>query len=58
MAVPAVWRLVYYLLVSFPFGAMDRAKAHRRCLSIGETRCAPLLKSKSKLLLVSPIGIE
>jgi hypothetical protein len=30
MAVPAVRRLVYYLLVGFPFGAMGHAKANRR----------------------------
>ena len=36
-AVSAVWKL-FYLLVPFPFGIMDHAKAHRRCLRIGETR--------------------
>jgi len=51
MAVPAVWRLVY-LLVGFPLEPWNTPK------HTGETRCAPLLKSKSKLLLVSPIGIE
>ena len=51
MAVPAVWRLVY-LLLGFPLEPWNTPK------HTGETRCAPLLKSKSKLLLVSPIGIE
>ena len=33
-------------------GTKEQTAAHRRCLRIGRTRCAPLLKSKSKLLLV------
>ena len=62
MAVPAVRRLVY-LLVGFPLEPWNAPKhtgdaSGSASLRIGETRCAPLLKSKSKLLLVSPIGIE
>ena len=34
-----------YLLAPIPIGTKEHAKAHRRCLQIGETRCAPLLKS-------------
>ena len=51
MAVSAVCRLVYFL-APIPIGTKEHAKAHRRCLRIGETRCAPLLKSKNNLLLV------
>jgi len=51
MPVSAVLRLGY-LLALIPIGTTGHAKAHRRCLQIGETRCAPLLKSKNKLLLV------
>ena len=51
MAVSAVWRLAY-LIAPFPLGTKSQAKEHRRCLRIGETHWAPLLKSKNKLLLV------
>ena len=51
MPVSAVLRLGY-LLALIPIGTKEHAKAHRRCLRIGETICAPLLKSKNKLLLV------
>jgi hypothetical protein len=44
MAVPAVWRLINLLAFIEP---KQHAKAHRR------DACAPLPKSKSKLLLVS-----
>ena len=37
---------------ALPIVTNEHAKAHRRCLRLGETRCAPLLKSKSKRLLV------
>jgi hypothetical protein len=43
MAVPAVWRLINLLAFIEP---KQHAKAHRR------DACAPLPKSKSKLLLV------
>gem|GEM_PF-2597310 len=45
MAVPAVWRLVCFL-AAYPSELRSRPQ------HTGETRCAPLLKSKSKLLLV------
>ena len=44
MAVPAVWRLINVLAFTEP---KQHAEAHRR------DACAPLLKSKSKLLLIS-----
>jgi len=44
MAVPAVWRLINLLAFIEP---KQHAKAYRR------DACAPLPKSKSKLLLVS-----
>jgi len=40
------------LVCTLPIGTKEQTAAHRRCLRIGRTRCAPLLKSKSKLLLV------
>jgi len=43
MAVPAVWRLINLLAFIEP---KQHAEAHRR------DACAPLSKSKSKLLLV------
>ena len=46
MAVSAVWRLAY-LLSPFPLEPRSRPK------NTGGTQCAPLLKSKSKLFLVS-----
>jgi len=45
MAVPAVWRLINLLAFIEP---KQHAEAHRR------DACAPLSKSKSKLLLVLP----
>ena len=45
MAVSAVWRLVSPL-TAYPSEPRSRPK------HTGETRCAPLLKSKSKRLLV------
>ena len=45
MAVSAVWRLVYPL-AAYPSEPRSRPQ------HTGETRCAPLLKSKSKRLLV------
>ncbi len=47
MAVSAVWRLVYLLAEPYPLEPRSMPK------HTGGTRCAPLLKSKSKLLLVS-----
>jgi len=44
MAVPAVWRLI--ILLAFIKPKQNALKAHRR------DACAPLPKSKSKLLLV------
>ena len=46
MAVSAVWRLVYLLAEPYPLEPRSMPK------HTGGTRCAPLLKSKSKLLLV------
>ena len=48
MAVPAVWRLINLLAFIEP---EQQAKAHRR------DACAPLPKSKSKLLLVLASGL-
>ena len=53
MAVSAVLRLVYFarpLTIGTP---KEHTNAHRRCLRLVETHCAPLLKSQSRLLLVS-----
>ena len=44
MAVSAVWRLAYFL-------APCQAEPRSRPQHTGETRCAPVLKSKSKRLL-------
>jgi len=49
MAVPAVWRLINLLAFIEP---KQHAKAHRR------DACAPLPKSKSKLLLVYAIYVD
>ncbi len=40
MAVSAVWRLVYFL-APCPSEPKEQTAAHRRCLWVGEMRCAP-----------------
>jgi hypothetical protein len=49
MAVSTVWRLVYFLAPSLS-EPMEQTAAHRRGLRLGETRCAPLLKSNQAAL--------
>ena len=53
MAVSAVWRLVY-LLAPWPAEPRSTPTHTSNYLRLAEMRCAPLLKSKSKRLLVLP----
>jgi len=47
------WGSVALIRNSIQKAISSKVLAQRRCLRIGETRCAPLLKSKSKMLVVS-----